>query len=444
GGPVNSYNDGGLYFGPPDAPRLVIRAGDPAPGIPGMNIELIPGQYALSQSTGKIAFNAFYLVAPQGAVAGQGIWGGDAFNPHLLAKTGDPVPEMPGSHFGEFVTWSVNDAGEVAFASQLDTVQDSVLCVSRADGSLRVVARTGQQVPGMPPGIGYWRVADGAFLDNSGHLAFMAFHNDQSRPPSERRAIFYGPIEDPQLLVFIGQDCPGLASGDTFADLGGPFMSVSGSVMFRGIARGADITPANNFGVWAGGPGDVHLVIRAGDQAPGLPAGVIVNSLSGSFLSSAGRLVVRGQIAGPGIDLIDGNLIPDALWAEDATGALQLVARAGIPMEVEPGNFLTPLGFTLAGERSYAPSQSRQFYNSSGRLLFSVDFIEDGSAALFTADITPVCRADYNGSDGVTVADIFDFLNGWFAGDEQADFNGGGLSVSDIFDFLNAWFAGCA
>ena len=25
----------------------------------------------------------------------------------------------------------------------------------------------------------------------------------------------------------------------------------------------------------------------------------------------------------------------------------------------------------------------------------------------------------------------------------RADFNGGGLSVQDIFDFLNAWFAGC-
>jgi hypothetical protein len=53
------------------------------------------------------------------------------------------------------------------------------------------------------------------------------------------------------------------------------------------------------------------------------------------------------------------------------------------------------------------------------------------------------CAADYNGDGVIQVQDIFDFLNGWFAGDPRADFNGGGLSVQDIFDFLNSWFAGC-
>jgi hypothetical protein len=53
------------------------------------------------------------------------------------------------------------------------------------------------------------------------------------------------------------------------------------------------------------------------------------------------------------------------------------------------------------------------------------------------------CPADFNHTGGVTVQDIFDFLNAWFAGNPAADFNGNGLSVQDIFDFLNAWFAGC-
>jgi hypothetical protein len=55
----------------------------------------------------------------------------------------------------------------------------------------------------------------------------------------------------------------------------------------------------------------------------------------------------------------------------------------------------------------------------------------------------PCCRADYNHTGGLSVQDIFDFLNGWFAGSPLADINGGGLAVQDIFDFLNAWFAGC-
>jgi hypothetical protein len=55
----------------------------------------------------------------------------------------------------------------------------------------------------------------------------------------------------------------------------------------------------------------------------------------------------------------------------------------------------------------------------------------------------PPCRADFNGMNGITIQDIFDFLNAWFGGSPSADFNGGGLTVSDIFDFLNSWFAGC-
>ncbi len=56
----------------------------------------------------------------------------------------------------------------------------------------------------------------------------------------------------------------------------------------------------------------------------------------------------------------------------------------------------------------------------------------------------PPCPADFNGANGLTVQDIFDFLAAWFAGTPTADFNGvNGITVQDIFDFLSAWFAGC-
>jgi hypothetical protein len=59
----------------------------------------------------------------------------------------------------------------------------------------------------------------------------------------------------------------------------------------------------------------------------------------------------------------------------------------------------------------------------------------------------PCCYADYNKTGGVTVGDIFDYLNSWFGGSVFAKVGGDGtagtLQVQDIFDFLNAWFAGC-
>jgi hypothetical protein len=53
------------------------------------------------------------------------------------------------------------------------------------------------------------------------------------------------------------------------------------------------------------------------------------------------------------------------------------------------------------------------------------------------------CRADING-DGLSIDDIFLFLNLWFASDLRADFNqADGVTIDDIFIYLNAWFAGC-
>lgn len=58
--------------------------------------------------------------------------------------------------------------------------------------------------------------------------------------------------------------------------------------------------------------------------------------------------------------------------------------------------------------------------------------------------LNPPCRADFDGQTGLSVNDIFSFINAWFNQDPRADFNGsGGISAQDIFDFLGAWFAGC-
>jgi hypothetical protein len=64
-----------------------------------------------------------------------------------------------------------------------------------------------------------------------------------------------------------------------------------------------------------------------------------------------------------------------------------------------------------------------------------------------------LCGADFNQSGDLTVQDIFDYLNAWFAGcrggtgdcaGRDADFNcSNTITVQDIFDFLTAWFAGC-
>lgn len=62
-----------------------------------------------------------------------------------------------------------------------------------------------------------------------------------------------------------------------------------------------------------------------------------------------------------------------------------------------------------------------------------------------TLELPPTaCPADFDGSGGLSVQDIFEFLSAWFGSDPRADFDqSGGLAVADLFAFLNAWFVGC-
>jgi hypothetical protein len=55
------------------------------------------------------------------------------------------------------------------------------------------------------------------------------------------------------------------------------------------------------------------------------------------------------------------------------------------------------------------------------------------------------CQADFNGMDGLTVQDLFDYLNAYLMGSSSAEFDQlPGLTLSDLFAFLEAFIEGCA
>lgn len=69
-----------------------------------------------------------------------------------------------------------------------------------------------------------------------------------------------------------------------------------------------------------------------------------------------------------------------------------------------------------------------------------------GSTSSSTAHITVTapCRADFNGSGGVTIDDLFLYFNAYFQGFQTADFDGvNGVAIDDLFLYINAWFVGC-
>src|SRR5262245_17191324 len=103
-----------------------------------------------------------------------------------VALTGQQVAGLPngvtlgsfsvGSHGNNTVGVALNDAGQTAFSVTLGGVADASnnkAIFSEGHGSLGLVARSGDQAPGMSSGVVYGSVGT-ARLNNAGQAAFVA------------------------------------------------------------------------------------------------------------------------------------------------------------------------------------------------------------------------------------------------------------------------------
>lgn len=89
-------------------------------------------------------------------------------------------------------------------------------------------------------------------------------------------------------------------------------------------------------------------------------------------------------------------------------------------------------------------SQNASASDLANALAYADETLENGSGNLCR------CRADFDDDESVTVVDLFDYLDAWFAQSGQtgaglgADFDrSGDVGVVDLFAFLDRWFAQC-
>ncbi len=221
-------------------------------------------------------------------------------------------------------------------------------------------------------------------------------------------------------------------------DLGAPATPGSGSVLVRAI----HLAPSN-FSC---------TVPLFGPPTPVFLTGLVVDAAPGAGIT------LPAQLGSPGETLFAGTGI-----SESAAGIVNYTAQGIACQFVLNGGGQCSGPFNLAttgantggiiASGSIAPAAGTQpravFFQFRGSFPFvanatwgRIDVLANLTGTISGSQ--PACVADFNGADGLTVQDIFDFLAAWFAGNAQADFNhADGLGVQDIFDFLAAWFAGC-
>jgi len=152
-----------------------------------------------------------------------------------------------------------------------------------------------------------------------------------------------------------GDVAPGL--NETFGDIAGPLINNAGEVVFTGKGLSYDARAGAPMGIYVGTPGNVQLIAKVGDPAPGSAASASLLSISPQAFSDNGQVVVGGYLDGPGF----GRLDISGVWIGSAHQPLAYVARLQAPAQ----------GFDPAGTYRWTDSPRL----AGGRIVF------DGSVA---------------------------------------------------------------
>lgn len=419
------------------------RDGGPAPGNP-------PGHFVISNGSadpvlnahGRLAFRASYnSTSPPSSLSA--IWSGTPSGLTMGARTEFGVPLPPG--FGGFGDPLFSDAGSFCVLSSFRN--DSGTRPGIFSGpplALNPVALFQQPAPGFPNGATFSQAFGSPQGINSSNTVVFTIQLQGGGVTGNDDWTFwaYSPSGSLQLLVREGDQVPGLPAGVVISDGNAsqrtPVISDSGHVAFTAPIRGPGVTSDNNQAVflkYPGSGGRLRMIARTGTQAPGYPTGSTIITLSSPALNAVGQIAFFAQVFG----VVSGSPV----YATDTAGRLTLIAeqfrahtvRPGLTIRVGPPGVFFQTGGSDARQRNF---------NDAGEYAFTSSWVttngQQSGNGIFVAR-TP-CAADWNLDGFVNSQDFFDFLGAFFAG--TGDFNNDLASNSqDFFDFLSAFFAGC-
>jgi len=318
----------GIWTGQPSVLALYAQGRNPAPGLPS-SPQIYFGPFGAIDlgASGAVVFNN-QLAGSVSDFNDDSIWAGLPGAITKVARAGDTAPVASGGGSPQFATFGpavINGSGKVAFSGTLgagSSTFNNLGIWSGTAGAIQMVARSDSQAPGASSGIRFSSFND-PVLSDTGALAFFA--QLANAAPSQDSGIWYGPAAAQlQLLARRGSAAPGTGNGPQFDVIGDPVINSLGVVCFASTLQGSGATGLSSNGVWVGTPGNLTLVVRAGQQAPGLPNNVNFLSFEPPVLNDAGQVAFIATLTGPGVSPLN-----DAAVYTGTAGNLKLVARTG-------------------------------------------------------------------------------------------------------------------
>jgi len=253
--------------------RLAARVGDPVPGggtIRGFSVPLS------LNAVGLVAFSA--SLAP----AGSGVLLASKTGLTTIARDGAPAPG--GGAFAQIGSPSLNDAGQIAFQALLSTGGIGLFLFT--DGEMRLVARTGDPVPGG----GVFAFLGSPSLNASGQIAFRG----GGSAGGAAGGIFLWSEGTVSEVMRDGMPSP---EGDLFASSFSPMVNAPAQVAF--VARLRD----QYGGVYLFSEGTISRLAANGDPVSRDPRFLYAAPVEG--INSSGKVLVAASMFPGGNGLFD-------------------------------------------------------------------------------------------------------------------------------------------
>ncbi|HEY4309876.1 MAG TPA: PEP-CTERM sorting domain-containing protein [Pirellulales bacterium] len=412
-----------------------------------------PVSLPLVDASGNVAYSGYVTGLGVSSGTDEVLWQGPAGQAGIVAREGTAAPGSPGNTFRAaldytFPSYAMNAAGNVAFSA--GTQGSSGFGIwEGAPGSLNPVARAGDAAPGISGGTfrslalpGLPPLILGPAINSNGQVAFEFPYAGPNSTVHD--GVWVGSAGSLSLVAKFGDQAPGTPSSVTFADptngdigtnngplytFSRPEISSDNQVAIAGLLTGTGVTSANNTGIWAGAVGNLQLVARAGDVAPGVGSGKIFGNLDSTpsaattplYMNANGQIVFAAPYTHAGASSPDGYGIwtgtaghltlvardqPTSLainsagqiafadsrgiWVTDAGGTPSLVASPGELVTDSHGNQTTLYALSFA-----SGSTSDGFgtgFNDNGQIVFTSTLNEfstgNGPTAIFTTTIS--------------------------------------------------------
>lgn len=359
---------------------LVARLGDVAPGASDdVKFARFERRSLAIDQFGHVAFSASLLGIGVDDSNDIGIYRQvDSIGLMQIAREGDLSPGTEaGVRFGSFDVPAFNDSGNSAFLSELlgagvDRANDEAIYSEGGGNGLALFAREGDVVPEVGPGVTFGdsifnsRVFGSPAINNNGELAFRGTLTGPGIS-NGNSGIFSGVGGNKlRLVARTGNPATGTGTNVNFDGFSSPILiNDEGKTAFGAFLTGSNVDGTNNFGVFSEGMGELKLVARKGDQAPGTEPGVSFRDFETPILNSRGQIAFFADLHVPGSQFTSGV----GLFAQDIYGELKLIARTGDVLDVSDD----PLAPDLRTIESLS-NQSIAFFDEQGHVAFWAGF----------------------------------------------------------------------